>query len=209
MKRLSFVVPGQSVSLDLKHPRCYLTEIPIFSNRICTLFFEPPDYSIPDALWKGLTNPTTSFTLGQHHTIVEQEPSCRFDPMKLQEFNDQVLTPPLTPKPSLSSIAFLNSAEPGDSVIQRPFIPSAAIPIPSPRDETECTRSMEIKTKLARAFIGENLEVLVGIRKITNASILCRKSEPVSGKAMTRIVVSGTKANVENATKLLLELVQN
>lgn len=68
---------------------------------------------------------------------------------------------------------------------------------------------IETKTKLAKAFIGERADVLVMIRQLTSTKIVYHKTESVNGKAMTRVLITGTRSNVENATKLLLELIHS
>lgn len=237
-KRMSFLVSNMILDYSHhRYLNCVFSHLPVYSKRLCTVQFDHDNnindkaYNIPNSLWEIIADLGKPQEIAATAAVISSSSESENYPNSSHAHLNQPSNNPETECETTAETQIIFSPpksvnEPSAripidfNVIQKPFIPSFRSPVDQPHhckslyeeekeDEQQHMRIIETRTKLAKAFIGERIEVLNMIQQLTGAKIVYTKGEAVNGKAMTKVVVTGMVVGVEKATRLLLELVQN
>lgn len=237
-KRMSFLVSNIILGYSHhRYISCVFSHLPVYSKRLCTVHFDHDNnsinekaYDISNSIWEIIADLGKPQEIAATSAVIPSSSESENYPNSSHAHLNQPSNNPETECETTDETQIIFSPpksfnEPSAgipidfSVIQKPFIPSFRSPVDQPHhckslyeekeDEQQHMRIIETRTKLAKAFIGERIEVLNMIQQLTGAKIVYSKGEAVNGKAMTKVVVTGMVVGVEKATRLLLELIQN
>lgn len=199
VKRLTFVV-NPHAGLQKRVQGLNIARVPVVGGSVyATALCRPGRRVLSESLWQAVEALCGhEETLDElHHTdehpvLAASDLSDDCDEVVVTKVASALATPPISPP----------------ATIERPFVPSANTSS-TVAEPASCTDHFLVSVKEAQPFLGAHSHTLDYIRAQTHAQIVCSRADPINGKSMLRVTLTGPKESVQRGKRMMLGFMTN